>query len=418
VTGENKIEKPARSYPSTRALEKSFGQVIQGKPEKFYAEPHGLAEFEEKMAEFLGEKEAIILNTGMSAINAAIIVACEERRKELEKRYIPRENWGLFHFIVSKNLYHHTEVLFNQLAGSHRIETTVVDDPTDPEQVRAAKKRNTIGYLFETTSNSFSMGIVPGLKEFEEVLGPKVKLIADISLSPTREVSKEVEEPDNLLTVLSGTKDLTEGKLMAGVLAGGSHLKGYRDTLRRTAGLGFTTGKPVEPLIEGLKTFNERFEASSRNALMFAQRLHEFSQEHSKIPMKVSYPGLENHPQHHLVEKSLGGNAGGILFVDFASRQRAAALVDYIAKLSRKAIKHEHEVKIGTSFGTPETRLFPLSIALPPEMGGVVRVSAGSVPIESSRKTKKFLMAILERMERFFVKSEKRKKIYAKTSSS
>lgn len=73
------------------------------------------------------------------------------------------------------------------------------------------------------------------------------------------------------------------------------------------------TGAALSPfnaflILQGLETLALRIERHSENALKVAQYL----QQHAKVKW-VNYAGLPEHPQHHLVDEYLSGQASGIL---------------------------------------------------------------------------------------------------------
>lgn len=404
----SKAEIIAPAFPLTEALSRSLGALSRGEHhEPFYAESKEILTLEQKVAAHFGTETAIVLSCGMAAVDAAVRIVCQEKIKQLEESGKPMSEWSTFHFIVGEHLYFHSGVIFDEIAKLYRTEATVVN-PTDLKQVEKAKQDNTIGIFFETTSNSFAMGVVPEMRKFEEILGPEVKIIADISLSPNRKVAKEAANKNNLILVLSGTKDPSAGEVMAGFLCGGKHLNPHRVTIR-AAGQNFTPDKPIEPLLKGLGSLDERFNTASYNAQMFAKRLQVYAQEHPNIIRHVSYPGLEDHPQHDLVEKLLAGNAGGILFVDFGSEERAAAFVNLVARTSELETEQGHKAIIATSFGTAATRLFPQAVVLPPEMKGIVRIAAGSERLKWTKGIDEFF----ERVGKVLKRGKER--LYLKT---
>ncbi|WP_410209416.1 O-acetylhomoserine aminocarboxypropyltransferase/cysteine synthase family protein [Aquirhabdus sp.] len=73
------------------------------------------------------------------------------------------------------------------------------------------------------------------------------------------------------------------------------------------------TGAAISPfnafqILQGLETLPLRIARHSENALKVAQYL----QKHDKVTW-VKYAGLPDHPEHHLAQKYLGGQASGIL---------------------------------------------------------------------------------------------------------
>lgn len=61
-------------------------------------------------------------------------------------------------------------------------------------------------------------------------------------------------------------------------------------------------------VLQGIETLALRMDRICSNALSIAQHL----QKHPKVAW-VNYAGLENHPEHHLVQKYMDGRASGIL---------------------------------------------------------------------------------------------------------
>lgn len=395
----SKAEIIAPSFKKASELASSLGRLAAGKDhEPFYGESKEISALEREAAECFGTETAIALNAGMAAVDAAVRVVCQKKIGQLETDGKPMNRWGTFHFVVGEHPYFHTTVVFGQLAKLYRIETTVVDT-TNLQQVEQSKQPNTIAIFSETTSNSFGMGVVPAISEFERILGPATKIIADISLSPTRRVTEEAQNKDNLIVVLSGTKDPSSGKVMSGFLCGTSYLNPYRETVR-AAGQNLTPDKPIKPLREGLKTLDARFATASQNAQLFAEKFHQYAQEHPDIIQAVSYPGLETHPQYCLVEKLLGGNAGGILFVDFGNEEKAETFVDLVARASELETEQGHRAIIATSFGTPKTRMFPQAVVMPETMRGIIRIAAGSEPLEWTAEMDKFFERLGQTFER------------------
>ena len=61
--------------------------------------------------------------------------------------------------------------------------------------------------------------------------------------------------------------------------------------------------------IRGIKTLHLRMERHASNAIKIAK----FLENHSKV-IKISYPGLESHPQHQIAKKQMSGFSGMITF--------------------------------------------------------------------------------------------------------
>jgi cystathionine gamma-synthase len=123
-------------------------------------------------------------------------------------------------------------------------------------------------------------------------------------------------------------------------------------------------------LLRGMRTLHLRVAAASANALEIAQRL----EKHPAVE-RVTYPGLESHPQHAIAARQMVGGFGGML--SFEVKGGAAGALGVIARLRL--------VKVATSLGGVETLVeHRRSIEGPgsdvPE--GLLRLSVGCEHVE------------------------------------
>ena len=108
--------------------------------------------------------------------------------------------------------------------------------------------------------------------------------------------------------VHSATKFLAgHDDVVAGVLAGSTN---FITRARETA---IRMGPSLSPFdawltVRGIKTFALRIERTCSNALTVAKYLKEHS-----VVQNVYYPGLETHPQHEIVRRTMRGIGGGML---------------------------------------------------------------------------------------------------------
>jgi cystathionine gamma-synthase len=93
-------------------------------------------------------------------------------------------------------------------------------------------------------------------------------------------------------------------------------------------------------LLRGMRTLHLRVAQASRSALEIAQKL----EAHPAVE-RVSYPGLESHPQHAIARKQMTGGFGGML--SFEVKGGAAGALGVIARLKL--------IKVATSLGGVET---------------------------------------------------------------
>ncbi len=93
-------------------------------------------------------------------------------------------------------------------------------------------------------------------------------------------------------------------------------------------------------LLRGMRTLHLRVRAASENAMVLARRL----QSHPAVE-RVTYPGLESHPQHAIAKAQMQGGFGGML--SFELKGGADAALGVIARLKL--------IKVATSLGGVET---------------------------------------------------------------
>jgi methionine-gamma-lyase len=110
------------------------------------------------------------------------------------------------------------------------------------------------------------------------------------------------------VVVHSGTKFLSgHDDVVAGILVGRS------DFIARARETAIRMGPSLSPFdawltVRGIKTFALRIERACSNALAVAKYL----KAHSSVE-RVYYPGLETHPQHEIIHRTMRGIGGGMV---------------------------------------------------------------------------------------------------------
>jgi cystathionine gamma-synthase len=118
-------------------------------------------------------------------------------------------------------------------------------------------------------------------------------------------------------------------------------------------------------LLRGMRTLHLRVAHASRTALDLAKRL----EAHPSIA-RVTYPGLESHPQHAIARRQMVGGFGGMM--SFELKGGEAAALGVVAKLKL--------IKVATSLGGVESLIeHRRSIEGPASdvPGGLLRFSVG-----------------------------------------
>jgi cystathionine gamma-lyase len=211
------------------------------------------------------------------------------------------------HLILSDDLYGGTYRLADKVFKRMGIEQSYVD-VTDLAAVEAAIRPNTKLMWIETPTN-------PMLKICDlAALSAICKRRFVISVCDNTFATPFFQRPLSLgidIVAHSMTKYLNGH---SDVVAGALVLR--RDDLQeKLAFLQNAVGAVPGPLdsflvLRGLKTLHVRMERHEQNARKVAQALR----GHEKV-LRVTWPGLEDHPQHQLARKQMSGFGGMLTFV-------------------------------------------------------------------------------------------------------
>jgi len=126
-------------------------------------------------------------------------------------------------------------------------------------------------------------------------------------------------------------------------------------------------------LLQGLETLSLRMERHVENTLALARWL----KAHPEVE-KVSYPGLENDPNHKLAEKYLPKGAGGVLsFVLKADKSKSRKLVENFHIVSHLANVGDAKTLIIQPSATTHSQLSPEEQHAAGIEPGMFRVSVG-----------------------------------------
>jgi len=264
---------------------------------------------EAAIADLEGGRGAVACGSGMAALYLALLAAGTPRGATEPH---PR------HILASGDLYGTTEALLRDFFAAQSV-TVSYCDMSNPQQVRAAiRERQPDVVLLESLSNPLlKWADVEAIAHYAHQADARV--IVDATLS-TPILHRPIEQGADIVVhsatkYLSGHADATGGVLVArtGLLL---------DTARRYAiRLGMTLGPFEARLISrGIKTLGLRVRRQCESAMTIAQAL----QVHPRI-RRVVYPGLPDHPQHHLVSLHTCGLFGGLISFELAETNRQAA---------------------------------------------------------------------------------------------
>ena len=200
--------------------------------------------------------------------------------------------------------------------GTYRIVTTVYNkfgvtskfiDTTDIQNVLQAVSDKTRFIWLETPTN-------PTLKisDIEEIAKIS-KQVGALLIVDNTFLSPALQQPIRLgadIVVHSGTKYLSgHGDVLSGfIVVKDPKIAEELKYLQNTSG-GVLSPFDSWLTLRGIQTLSLRMEKHSQNA----QKIAEFLTTHPKVD-KVYYPGLKNHPNHHIAAKQQKGFGGMVSF--------------------------------------------------------------------------------------------------------
>jgi cystathionine gamma-lyase len=211
------------------------------------------------------------------------------------------------HIVLSDDLYGGTFRLADKVFKRLGIEQSYVD-VTNPQAVEAAMKPNTRLLWVETPTNP--MLKICDLAALAQICKKRnVVSVCDNTFATPffqRPIELGIDVVAHSMTkYLNGHSDVVAGALVTS-----------RDDLHeKLAFLQNAVGAVPGPLdsflvLRGLKTLHVRMERHEENARKVVEAL----QRHEKV-LKVTWPGLPDHPQHELAKKQMKGFGGMLTFV-------------------------------------------------------------------------------------------------------
>lgn len=238
-----------------------------------------------KYAMLEGADEALFLSSGMGATALAHLAVLR-----------PGD-----HLVSSAWIYGGTRRLFDEEFGRFGIEVSYAN-PDQPRQWRKAIRKSTRAIFVETPTNPLvRMLDVTPLAQIAREYG--MALLVDATFaSPIN--FRPIEHGADVV-ISSATKYLNgHTDVIAGAVAGSASVVEEVTRLMRL------WGQALDPhsawLIDrGLRTLSIRMERHSKNGMAVAT----WAEGHPSI-VKVSYPGLQSHPDHELAEKLLDSYGG------------------------------------------------------------------------------------------------------------
>ncbi len=225
------------------------------------------------------------------------------------------------HVLASNDVYGGTYRLFTRVLREYGLSFDFVE-LADLDRVRAAIKPNTRLIWVETPTNPLlKIADLAALADIAHAAG--ARLAVDNTFA-----SPVLQQPIGLgadfvihstTKYLGGHSDVIGGAIVMNDAAAYERLKFLQNAIGAVPG-------PLDCFLtlRGLKTLPLRMERHSANA----QRIAEFLADHPGVK-QVLYPGLNDHPQHHIARKQMRRYGGMISFLPVGDAAAAKRIVEH-----------------------------------------------------------------------------------------
>ncbi|XP_054775939.1 methionine gamma-lyase-like [Prosopis cineraria] len=316
-----------------------------------------------QMAALEGTEAAYCTASGMAAVSSVLLQLCGSGG----------------HIVASNVLYGGSHALLTHfLPRACNITTTMVDISDLSAVENAMVEGKTKVLFFEAISNpTLTVANIPELSRKAHDKG--VRVVVDNTFTPM------VLSPARLgadVVIHSITKFISGGAdIIAGAVCGPAWLVNSMMDLHQGALmlLGPTMNAKVAfELSERIPHLGLRMKEHCARALAFATRL-------KKLGLRVIYPGLQDHPQHHLLKSmaNTGYGYGGLLCVDMETEERANRFMNILqnhAQFGFMAVSlGYYETLMSCSGSSTSSELSSEEQCLAGISPGLVRLSVGYV---------------------------------------
>lgn len=305
-----------------------------------------------QIAAYEGAEAGYCAASGMAAISAAIMQAC---------------NAG-DHVVASRTVYGGTWALLNDfLPAKSGITTTFIDVSDLAAVERAFTKRTRVLYCESMANPTLRVADIPALAAIAHRHG--ALLIVDntftpLILSPLQLGADVVVH--SLTKFMNGASDH-----IAGAVCGSTAF--IMQLMDLHTGSLMLLGPTMDPqaafdISLRLPHLGLRMAEHSRRALYIATKLAE-------LGLPVAYPGLATHPDHALLARlaNPGFGSGGVLALDLGTRERAFEFMNRLQNEQRFGL-------MAVSLGFSETLMSASAASTSSEMPAEDLIKAGIVP--------------------------------------
>ena len=252
-----------------------------------------------------GTQSAWVTASGMAAITCALLQLC---------------NTG-DHIVTSITTYGGTYAFLKNYLQKFKIDVSFVNI-TDLESLEAAIRPDTkVIYTESVTNPLLQVSNIPVLSEIAK--RHNIKLMVDNTFTPM------IMSPARMgadIVVYSMTKFINgKNDCVAGAICGDKHF--IEELSNVNTGTAMLLGPVLDPMRsasihKNLHTLHIRMKQHSANAMYLGKKF-------KSLGLRISYPGLADHPQHELYKTLLnpGFGYGGMIAIDFGTMEKANSVM-------------------------------------------------------------------------------------------
>jgi len=310
--------------------------------------------FEHRLAQMESGEACVATSSGMSAILALCLATLKAGD----------------HVLCSDGLFGSTKLMFLNIMAKFDIEFDFVE-LNQFEQWRSKIKSNTQFVFFETPTNPLTEIVdIQALSQLIKTENPETLVVVDNCFA-----TPALQKPLALgadIVIHSATKYLDgQGRCVGGAVVGSQQFVGEKmHSVLRSAGMCMSPFN-AWVFLKGLETLSIRMDKSCQNAEQLAEFLNS-----NNLVKKVFYPGLSDHPQHHLIGTQMR-LAGAIVSFDLGSQKAAWDLIDATKLFSITANLGDVKSTITHPATTTHGRLSKEQRESAGISDGLVRISVG-----------------------------------------
>jgi cystathionine beta-lyase/cystathionine gamma-synthase len=341
-------------------------RYAQGDPEVYvYTRYHNptVRAAEERLALVMESAKALLVASGMAAISSAILAAVRTGES----------------IVSTPALYGGTYRFFRDILPRQGVKVRYLD-PDRLDRMGSLVDATTRVVYFETPTNP-TLGIVDiealvkAVRRAERRIRRKLVIMIDNTFATSLNQHPFLYGVD--VVIESATKYLGgHSDVIAGVVAGSEEFIGQAHTQMKYYG-GCADPFAAFLLLRSLKTFALRVPRQNENALVLAAEL-----ERAPNVLRVLYPGLPSHPQHHIAKRQMvdagGLGYGGMVTIEVKGGLRNAVRVTDALRVAVNAMSlGGAETLVSIPVYSSHVNMSPNELRRHGVTPGMIRISVG-----------------------------------------